>query len=126
MKQSAPFDWQLSSSDGVRVRSRGRPGELVKQTGGGGLSGADIPEELSDSVLLWPAGASQKPEKEEEERERVQSAVTCAHGALRVQRVVLNLDHRCVLQFILLPRQYLCLGDLGVVVLLAANVAGSL
>lgn len=63
MKQSAPLDWQRSSSDGVRVRSQGRPGVVAKETGlwagGGGLSGAAIPE--TEPFLLGKNWASQKP-----------------------------------------------------------------
>lgn len=57
MKQSAPLDWQHSSSDGVRVRSWGRAGELVATetglwVGGGGLSGAAVPDNEAEPFLL--------------------------------------------------------------------------
>ncbi|TNN72383.1 hypothetical protein EYF80_017422 [Liparis tanakae] len=57
MKQSAPLDWQRSSSDGVRVRSPGCPGIAAEETGRGGLSGEASPEPF----LLRHVGESQKP-----------------------------------------------------------------
>lgn len=57
MKHSAPLDWQHSSSDGVRVRSRGRPKVVVKETGlwagEGGLVGAAVPDSETEPFLLW-------------------------------------------------------------------------
>lgn len=65
MKQSAPLDWQHSSSDGVRVRSRGRPGVVATETGlwagGGGLSGAAVPDNEAEPFLLRHNWVSQKP-----------------------------------------------------------------
>lgn len=65
MKQRAPLDWEHSSSDGVRVRSLGRLGVVSKETGlwagGGGLSGAAIPDKETEPSLLWQNCASQTP-----------------------------------------------------------------
>lgn len=65
MKQSAPLDWQHSSSDGVRVLSRGRPGVVAKETGlwvgGGGLSGTAAPDNEAEAFLLQHDFVSQKP-----------------------------------------------------------------
>lgn len=65
MKHSAPLAWQHSSSDGVRVSSRGHPEAAVEDTGlwagGGGLSGAAVPVNDSELFLLLHNGTSQKP-----------------------------------------------------------------
>ena len=65
MKQRAPLDWQHSSSDGVRVRSRGRPGAVAKEigfwAGGGGLSGAAVPDKETEPFLLRHNWEFQKP-----------------------------------------------------------------
>lgn len=57
MKQRAPLDWQHSSSDGVRTRSQGRPGVVSVGmglcAGGGGLSGAVIPDGVTEALLLF-------------------------------------------------------------------------
>lgn len=56
MKQSAPLDWQHSNSDGVRVRRRGRSGMVTVEAGlwagGGGLSGAVVPDNQETKPLL--------------------------------------------------------------------------
>lgn len=56
MKHSAPLDWQHSSSDGVRVRSRGRPRMVGVETGlwtaGDGLSGTAVLNKGDESFLL--------------------------------------------------------------------------
>lgn len=61
MKHSAPLDWQHSSSDGVRVRSRGRSEETGIWAGGGGLLGAAVSDNESEPLLVWHNWASQKP-----------------------------------------------------------------
>lgn len=62
IKQSAPLDWQQSSSDGVRTRSQGQPGVLSEETGlwvgSGGLSGADTSDIVTEPLLFF-----QKPVK---------------------------------------------------------------
>lgn len=67
MKQRAPLDWQQSSSDGVRTRSQGHPGVLSEETGlwvgGGGLSGADTSDIVTEPLVFF-----QKPAKQSQKR----------------------------------------------------------
>lgn len=75
MKHSAPLAWQHSSSDGVRVWSRGRPEVAVEDTGlwagGGGLSGAAVPVNDTGLFLLLHNGTSQKPKKKQQMKDLV-------------------------------------------------------
>lgn len=66
MKQSAPLDWQHSSSDGVRVWSRAQPGVGATESGrwprGGGLSEAVVPNKKEKEPFLFLHNSvSQKP-----------------------------------------------------------------
>lgn len=65
MKQRAPFDWQQSSSDGVRTGNQWVPGVVAEETGlwegRGGLLGAGIPERDNEPFFLF-----QKPVQDSE------------------------------------------------------------